>query len=63
MDGSSSAQRRHKFIDCLTADNINIAELRKLAWSGIPEELRPISWQLLLVWRLYHLSPISYPRP
>lgn len=25
------------------------AELRKLAWAGIPNELRPMSWQLLLV--------------
>lgn len=25
------------------------AELRKLAWAGIPNDLRPIAWQLLLV--------------
>ena len=25
------------------------AELRKLAWSGVPNELRPLAWQLLLV--------------
>jgi hypothetical protein len=43
------AQKRQKFVDCLTADNVDITELRKLAWSGIPEELRPISWMLLLV--------------
>lgn len=49
MGDSSTTQRRQKFVECLTADNINIAELRKLAWSGIPDELRPISWQLLLV--------------
>lgn len=24
-------------------------ELRKLAWAGIPEDLRPVAWQLLLV--------------
>ena len=63
MGDSSLSQRRQKFIDCLTADNINITELRKLAWSGIPEELRPISWQLLLVWHLYNLYPIFYPCP
>lgn len=28
--------------------NINIAELRKLSWNGIPSELRAISWQALL---------------
>lgn len=27
---------------------INIGELRKLAWNGIPSELRAITWQLLL---------------
>lgn len=43
------AQRRQKFVECLTAEDVNIADLRKLAWSGIPEELRPLSWQLLLV--------------
>ncbi|KAG8844891.1 GTPase-activating protein [Serendipita sp. 405] len=42
------AQKRQKFVDCLTAENVDIAVLRKLAWSGIPEELRPISWMLLL---------------
>ncbi|KAG8830647.1 GTPase-activating protein, partial [Serendipita sp. 399] len=42
------AQKRQKFVDCLTAENVDIAALRKLAWSGIPEELRPISWMLLL---------------
>ena len=25
------------------------AELRKLAWSGIPDHLRPLAWPLLLV--------------
>lgn len=43
------AQKRQKFVDCLTAPNVDMAELRKLAWSGIPEELRPISWMILLV--------------
>lgn len=42
------AQKRQKFVDCLTAENVDIAALRKLAWSGIPDELRPISWMLLL---------------
>jgi hypothetical protein len=43
------AQKRQKFVDCLTADNVDMNVLRKLAWSGIPDELRPISWMLLLV--------------
>jgi hypothetical protein len=28
---------------------LTVAELRKLAWSGVPDDLRPIVWQLLLV--------------
>lgn len=30
-------------------ENVDLAELRKLAWSGVPNELRPMVWQLLLV--------------
>jgi hypothetical protein len=32
---------------CFRADWLG--ELRRLAWSGVPEEVRPIVWQLLLV--------------
>lgn len=28
--------------------NVNIQELRKLSWNGIPVQLRPLVWQLLL---------------
>jgi hypothetical protein len=49
------AQKRQKFVDCLTAEDVNIAALRKLAWSGIPEELRPIAWMLLLVGDKHHI--------
>lgn len=28
---------------------VDPTELRKMAWAGIPEELRPIAWQMLLV--------------
>lgn len=38
-----------KFRAILTGDSsINIQELRKLSWNGIPSELRAVSWQLLL---------------
>ncbi|KAG6831833.1 hypothetical protein H0H87_003752 [Tephrocybe sp. NHM501043] len=30
------------------SQDVNIAELRKLAWAGIPGDLRPMAWQLLL---------------
>lgn len=38
-----------KFHRVLALDaNIDLGELRKLAWNGIPTELRAVSWQLLL---------------
>ncbi|KIM69783.1 hypothetical protein SCLCIDRAFT_13153 [Scleroderma citrinum Foug A] len=40
--------RRQKFIDCLSKDNVDIAELRKLAWAGTPSDLRPVVWPTLL---------------
>ncbi|KAL1742485.1 rab-GTPase-TBC domain-containing protein [Schizophyllum fasciatum] len=45
---SIKSNRRHKFVDCLSAEDVNIAELRKIAWAGIPADLRPMAWQLLL---------------
>ncbi|KIJ49600.1 hypothetical protein M422DRAFT_161350 [Sphaerobolus stellatus SS14] len=45
---SIRTNRRRKFEECLLAQDVNIAELRKLAWSGVPNDLRPIAWQLLL---------------
>lgn len=40
--------RRLKFIDCLSKEDVDIAELRKLAWAGTPDDLRPIVWPVLL---------------
>ncbi|EGV60527.1 RabGAP/TBC [Yamadazyma tenuis ATCC 10573] len=38
-----------KFKALLTqSSNINLQELRKLSWNGIPSNLRAISWQILL---------------
>lgn len=45
---SIRTNRRHKFIECLMREDVDMAELRKLAWSGVPNELRPLAWQLLL---------------
>lgn len=45
---SIRTNRRHKFVDCLTSPDVNIVDLRKQAWSGIPSDLRPMAWQLLL---------------
>ncbi|KZT72232.1 RabGAP/TBC [Daedalea quercina L-15889] len=45
---SIRSNRRQKFIDCISAEDVNIATLRKLAWNGVPGDLRPIVWPLLL---------------
>ncbi|KAI0254043.1 rab-GTPase-TBC domain-containing protein [Lactifluus subvellereus] len=45
---SFKANRHHKFIECLSREDVDMAELRKLAWSGIPDYLRPLAWPLLL---------------
>lgn len=45
---SLRTNRRHKFVECLSQPDVNITDLRKLAWSGIPPVLRPIAWSLLL---------------
>ncbi|KAH9992617.1 rab-GTPase-TBC domain-containing protein [Russula vinacea] len=45
---SFKANRHHKFVECLSREDVDMAELRKLAWSGIPEDLRPLAWPLLL---------------
>ncbi|SDA01480.1 BZ3500_MvSof-1268-A1-R1_Chr10-1g02708 [Microbotryum saponariae] len=41
-------RRRRKFVDCLGAETVDLAALRTLAWAGIPNELRPMAWQLLM---------------
>jgi hypothetical protein len=40
-----------RFSDCIYGSGgaVDVEKLRKLAWSGIPNELRPIAWKLLLV--------------
>ncbi|KAK7035472.1 GTPase-activating protein [Paramarasmius palmivorus] len=45
---SIRTNRKLKFVDCLSSEDVSIAELRKLAWAGIPSDLRPMAWQLLL---------------
>ncbi|KAH9951534.1 rab-GTPase-TBC domain-containing protein [Amylocystis lapponica] len=45
---SIRTNRRQKFVDCITKEDVDMAQLRKLAWSGVPSELRPVAWPLLL---------------
>ncbi|KAA1476071.1 RabGAP/TBC [Dentipellis sp. KUC8613] len=53
---SIRTNRYTKFVECLSREDVDMAELRKLAWSGIPNELRPLAWQLLLGY-----LPLSQP--
>ncbi|KAM7182114.1 TBC1 domain family member 22A isoform 2-T2 [Macrochelys suwanniensis] len=41
------AFRLDKFKQLLAGPNTNLDELRKLSWSGIPKQVRPITWKLL----------------
>ncbi|KAL8772144.1 MAG: hypothetical protein Q9209_002579 [Squamulea sp. 1 TL-2023] len=45
---STRISRINKFKRLLQASSIPLSELRDSAWSGIPEEVRALSWQLLL---------------
>ncbi|KAJ5172341.1 hypothetical protein N7492_004934 [Penicillium capsulatum] len=45
---SSRISRINKFKRILQASTVSPSELRDLAWSGVPEEVRPMTWQLLL---------------
>lgn len=47
-ESSIRTNRRLKFIDCLSKDDVNMSELRKLAWAGTPNDLRPAVWPILL---------------
>ncbi|KAG1746131.1 rab-GTPase-TBC domain-containing protein [Suillus lakei] len=47
-ESSIRTNRRIKFIDCLSKDDVNMSELRKLAWAGTPSDLRPVVWPILL---------------
>ncbi|XP_074083363.1 TBC1 domain family member 22A isoform X2 [Macrotis lagotis] len=39
--------RLEKFRQLLSGPNTDLEELRKLSWSGIPKQVRPITWKLL----------------
>ncbi|KAF8844309.1 RabGAP/TBC [Paxillus ammoniavirescens] len=47
-ESSIRTNRRLKFNDCLSKEDVNIADLRKLAWAGTPTDLRPVVWPILL---------------
>ncbi|NXY82402.1 TB22A protein, partial [Alcedo cyanopectus] len=41
------ASRLDKFKQLLAGPNTDLEELRKLSWSGIPKQVRPVAWKLL----------------
>ncbi len=45
---SARITRINKFKRILQATSVSLSELRDSAWSGVPEEVRAMSWQLLL---------------
>ncbi|EXK90621.1 hypothetical protein FOQG_06834 [Fusarium oxysporum f. sp. raphani 54005] len=45
---NSRITRINKFKKLLQASTISLPDLRSLAWSGVPQEVRAITWQLLL---------------
>ena len=45
---SSRITRINKFKRILQSSSISLPDLRALAWSGVPEEVRAMTWQLLL---------------
>lgn len=44
----ASITRYQKFKKIICKPNINFEELKKLSWNGVPSELRPVVWSLLL---------------
>ena len=47
-EASTRASRINKFKRLLQASTISLSDLRASAWSGLPQEVRAISWQVLL---------------
>ncbi|KKK25599.1 TBC domain [Aspergillus rambellii] len=45
---TSRISRINKFKRLLQTSTVPLPELRNLAWSGVPDEVRPMTWQLLL---------------
>eukprot|EP01134_Creolimax_fragrantissima_P007662 CFRG7662T1 len=41
------SQKRNRYETMMNQPSLNLEELRKMSWSGIEPELRPIAWKLL----------------
>ncbi|XP_015208173.1 TBC1 domain family member 22A isoform X5 [Lepisosteus oculatus] len=56
------ASRLDKFKQLLAGPNTDLDELRKLSWSGIPRQVRPITWKLLSIFeRILFIWAIRHP--
>ena len=47
-EAAAQSTRLQKFKSLLQMPVVPITSLKKLAWNGIPDELRPMVWQILL---------------
>ncbi|RPB16559.1 RabGAP/TBC [Morchella conica CCBAS932] len=45
---NSRIKRINKFKRILQSSTVDLNELREISWNGIPDELRPMAWQMLL---------------
>lgn len=47
---NSMSIRFQKFKTLLDSPNVDIEQLKKLAWAGVPDEIRPTVWKLLMAY-------------
>ena len=43
-----SERQRDKLLEILNKSVVDIEKLQQISWGGIPQDLRPICWQLML---------------
>ncbi|KAG7823789.1 hypothetical protein KL909_002526 [Ogataea angusta] len=48
LERTSNQSKYSKIVKALKSQPFDMAELRKLTWSGVPAALRPLVWQVLL---------------
>lgn len=46
--GQETSYRYRQFEAVITADVVNMSDLRKTSWNGVPEQYRPQAWKILL---------------
>ena len=48
LEGGAKARQRAKVTRLLDAPTVDLAQLRQACWGGVPPDLRPLCWQMLL---------------